>query len=36
MFKFEKLYNNLISALAIALQSRQEFLLRKEAFLAAV
>ena len=36
MFKLEKLDNNLASALAIALQSRQEFLLQKEAFLAAV
>ena len=36
MFKLEKLDNNLPSALATALQSRQEFLLRKEAFLAAV
>ena len=36
MFKFEKLDNNLASALATALQSRQEILLRKEAFLAAV
>ena len=36
MFKLEKLDNNLASALAIALQPRQEFLLRKEAFLAAV
>ena len=36
MFKLEKLYNNLVSALVIALQSRQEFLLRKEAFLAVV
>ena len=36
MFKLEKLDNNLASALATALQSRQEFLLRKEAFLAAV
>ena len=36
MFKSEKLDKNLASALAIALQSRQEFLLRKEAFLAAV
>ena len=36
MLKLEKLDNNLASALAIALQSRQEFLLRKEAFLAAV
>ena len=35
MFKFEKLDNNLASALATALQSRQEFLLRKEALLAA-
>ena len=36
IFKLEKLDNNLASALATALQSRQEFLLRKEAFLAAV
>ena len=36
MFKLEKLDNNLASALATTLQSRQEFLLRKEAFLAAV
>ena len=36
MFKLEKLDNNLASALSTALQSRQEFLLRKEAFLAAV
>ena len=36
MFKLEKLDNNLASALVTALQSRQEFLLRKEAFLAAV
>ena len=36
MFKLKKLDNNLASALASALQSRQEFLLRKEAFLAAV
>ena len=36
MFKFEKLDNNLASALATALQSRQELLLRKEAFLVAV
>ena len=36
MFKLEKLENNLASALATALQSRQEFLLRREAFLAAV
>ena len=36
MFKLEKLDNNLASALATALQSRQEFLLRKETFLAAV
>ena len=36
MFKLEKLENNLASALATALQSRQEFLLRQEAFLAAV
>ena len=34
MFKLEKVDNNLASALA--LQSRQEFLLRKKAFLAAV
>ena len=36
MFKLEKLENNLAFALAIALQSPQEFLLRQEAFLAAV
>ena len=36
MFKFEKPDNNLASALATALQLRQEFLLRKKAFLAAV
>ena len=36
MFKLEKLDNNFASALATALQSRHEFLLRKEAFLAAV
>ena len=36
MIKLEKLDNNLVSALATALQSRREFLLRKEAFLAAV
>ena len=36
VFKLEKLENNLASALATALQSRQEFLLRQEAFLAAV
>ena len=36
MLKLEKLDNNLASALATALQSRQEFLLRKEAFLTAV
>ena len=36
MFKLEKLENNLASALATALHSRQEFLLRQEAFLAAV
>ena len=36
MFKLEKLDNNLTSALTTALQLRQEFLLRKEAFLAAV
>ena len=36
MFKLEKLENNLASALATALQSRQEFLLGKVAFLAAV
>ena len=35
MFKLEKLDNNLASALATALQSRQQFLLRKKAFLAA-
>ena len=36
MLKLEKLDKNLASALATALQSRQEFLLREEAFLAAV
>ena len=36
MFKLEKRDNNLASALATTLQSRQEFLLRKEAFWAAV
>jgi len=36
MFKLEKLDNNLTSALATTLQSRQEFLLQNEAFLAAV
>ena len=36
MSKLKKLDNNLASALATALQSRQEFLLRKKAFLAAV
>ena len=36
MFKLEKIINNLASALATTLQSRQEFLLRKQAFLAAV
>ena len=36
MFKLEKHNNNLASALASALQSRQEFLLPKEAFLEAV
>ena len=36
MFKLEKLDNNLASALDTVLQLRQEFLLRKEAFLAAV
>ena len=36
MFKLEKLDNNFASVLATALQSRQELLLRKEAFLAAV
>ena len=36
MFKLEKLDNNLASAIATALQLRQEFLLRKETFLAAV
>ena len=36
MFKLEKLENNLASALATTLQSRQEFLLWKEAFLAAI
>ena len=35
MFELKKLDNSLASALATALQSRQEFLLRKEAFLAA-
>ena len=35
MLELEKLDNNLASALATALQSRQEFLLRKEALLAA-
>ena len=35
-FKLEKLDNNLASALATTLQSRQEFFFRKEAFLAAV
>ena len=34
MFKLEKLDNDLASALATALHSRQEFLLRKEAFFA--
>ena len=34
IFKLEKLDNNLVSALATSLQSGQEFLLRKEAFLA--
>ena len=36
MFKLEKLENNLASALVTALHSRQESLLRQEAFLAAV
>ena len=36
MFKLEKLDNNLASDVATARQSRQEFLLRKEAFLAAI
>ena len=36
MFILEKLGNNLAFALSTALQSRQMFLLRKEAFLAAV
>ena len=36
MFKLENLDKNSVSAFATALQSRQEFLLRKEAFLAAV
>ena len=36
MLKLKKLDNNLASALATTLQSRQEFLLQKEAFLAAV
>ena len=36
MSKSKRLDNNLATALATALQSRQEFLLRKEAFLAAV
>ena len=36
MFKLEKLDNNFASALATALQLRQEFLLQKEAFLAAI
>ena len=36
MFKLEKLDNNLASALATALQSREELLVRKEAFLTAV
>ena len=36
MFKLEKLDNNLASALAAAQQSRQNFLLRKKVFLAAV
>ena len=34
-FKLEKLDNNLASALATALQSRQKYLLRQEVFLAA-
>ena len=36
MFKLEKLENNLASALATAVKSRQEFLLWQEAFLADV
>ena len=36
MPKLEKLDNNLASALVTALQSHQEFLLQKKAFLAAV
>jgi len=36
MFKLEKLNNNLASAFSTTLQSRQEFLLRNDAFLAAV
>ena len=36
MCTLEKLDNNLASAFAIALQSRLEFLLRNETFLAAV
>ena len=36
MFELEKLDKNLASALATALQSRQEFFLQKEAFSAAV
>ena len=36
LIKLEKLNKNLAFALATTLQSRQEFLLRKEAFLAAV
>ena len=36
MFKLKKLDNNLASAFVTTLQSRQEFLLQKKAFLAAV
>ena len=36
MFKLEKLNNNLAFVLATALQSRKEFLLRNEVYLAAV
>ena len=36
LLKLGKLHNNLASALATAMQSRQEFLLRNEAFSAAV
>ena len=36
IFKLEKLDTNLASTLATAMQSHQVFLLRKEAFLAAV